>query len=147
MIGIPVVDQLGTAGIALGQFERPFDGLAARIDEVDRVERIGQQRSDPLGIAHLRRLDRLAVDHQMKVIARLSADRVNHPAVAVPDGADRHAGDQIDPPPSVRAVQVHALGALHFEHHRVVGSLAHMFQKELSEIGRHSTVRFLRLQR
>lgn len=55
----------------------------------------------------------------------------------MPYGADRDAGDQVDPPFPVSPVQVDSFGALHFEHHRVIGCLSDVFEEQLSEICRH----------
>ena len=137
VVSVLVIDDFGSSGIAFGQFQRPFDRFAARIDEINRVERIGQQRCDALCVAYLRRFDRFAVDHQVQVVLRLRADRVDYLPVAVPYGADRDAGDQVDPPFPVSPVQVDSFGALHFEHHRVIGCLSDVFEEQLSEICRH----------
>ena len=144
VVGVFKRDQFGAARVAFGQLERPFDRFAARIDEVDRLQSGRQQFGDAGGIANLRRLDHLAVDHQVQVVARLRADRFDDRRVVVADVADRDARDQVDPLFAVRAEQPHAFGALDLEAHREIGSLSDVFEKELSEVRFHRIGRLYR---
>ena len=122
-------DEFRAFGDALGQFERPFDRLGARIDEINAVERCGQRSGDPRGIGHLRRLDHFAVDHHVHVARRLLLHGAHHVGVAVADVAHRDARHQIVIAFPVGGVEERPLGPRDLDEHRRRRGLSHVGEK------------------
>ena len=78
VVGAAHADELRAPREALGELERPLDRLGARVHEVEAVDGLRQQRGDLRGIAHLRPLDQLAVDHHVHVARRLLLHGPHH---------------------------------------------------------------------
>ena len=129
VVGAAHRDEFRAFGDALGQFERPFDRLGARIDEINAVERCGQRSGDPRGIGHLRRLDHFAVDHHVHVARRLLLHGAHHVGVAVADVAHRDARHQIVIAFPVGGVEERPLGPRDLDEHRRRRGLSHVGEK------------------
>ena len=129
MVGAAHGDDLRTPGKTFRQFQSPLDRLGARVDEIDAFERRGQQRRDPGGILHLRRLDQLAVDHHVHIARRLLLHGPHHGGIAVADVAHRNARHQVVVTLAFGRVEKRPFGAFDFDEHRRRRSLAHVGQK------------------
>ena len=133
VVGAAHGDDLRTPGKTFRQFQSPLDRLGARVDEIDAFERRGQQRRDPGGILHLRRLDQLAVDHHMHVARSLLLHGAHHGRIAVTDIADRNPGHEVEITLAFGRIEKRAFGARDLHQHRRRGGLGDMRQKLFAE--------------
>ena len=129
VVGTAHADELRAPREALGELERPLDRLGARVHEVEAVDGLRQQRGDLRGIAHLRPLDQLAVDHHVHVARRLLLHGPHHGGIGMADVAHRDARHQVVVAAPLGGVKERTLGPLHLDQHRRGRRLAHVGQE------------------
>ena len=118
---------------AIGELQRPFHRFRTGIDEIDRIERCRQVLRDAGGIAHLRALHQLSVDHHVHVVAGLTAHGLRDSRIAVPHVTHRNPRDDVVITFSLRSEETHPLGTCHLHQHGRRRGLADMSQKLLSQ--------------
>src|SRR5690625_8012108 len=107
----------------LGQLQGPLDRFRPAVDEVDPLQTLRKLRGQQRCEIRLCLLNKLAVDHHMKVTVKLLPDRVDDSRMPMPQAADGDALDQVDKGAAIGCPEQAPLGRYGRQIDRVISAL------------------------